>query len=80
MPSPSTYNESTADRFYDYLDFCDENGPIGVGDYLELIKESAPMSWSRLLFDLMDTYDAGMLVKVRTDNGSIAYVRRRDNV
>ncbi len=64
------------DRFYDYLDYCDEYGPIGVGDYLELIKEETPMAWSQLMFDLRDTWKAGKLVRVIASNGSAAYVRQ----
>lgn len=62
------------DRFYDYLEYVKAHGPIGVGDYLEAIKEDTPMAWSQLLFDLRDTWKAGKLNKVITSNGSAAFV------
>lgn len=63
------------DRFHEYLDYCDTTEIIGVGDYIEKVARSETLAWTFLMRDLMDTYRAGKLVKVVTDNGSAAYVR-----
>lgn len=63
------------DRFHEYLDYCDTIEIIGVGDYIEKVARSETLAWTFLMRDLMDTYRAGKLVKVTTQNGSAAYVR-----
>jgi hypothetical protein len=63
------------DRFYAYLEYCENVELIGIGDYVELVARGEVLAWSRLMRDVMDTYRAGGLVKVRTGNGSAAYVR-----
>lgn len=63
------------DRFHAYLDYCDENGPIGVGDYVELVAPKETLAWTMLMRDCLDTYKAGKLTRVVTPNGSAAYVR-----
>lgn len=63
------------DRFHAYLDYCDAIELIGVGDYIEMVARSETLAWTFLMRDLKDTYKAGKLVRVRTSNGSAAYVR-----
>lgn len=61
------------DRFYDYLEYCSENGPISVGDYIEKFAPREVLAWTKLVNDVMDTYKSGSLVKL-TVNGGAAYV------
>lgn len=64
------------DRFYDYLDYCDENGPISPGDFIEQVaRDRTTLAWTRLVNDLRDTWKAGKLERVKTSNGGCAYVR-----
>lgn len=63
------------DRFHEYLDYCDTVEIIGVGDYIEKVARGETLAWTFLMRDVKDTYRAGLLVKVVTENGSAAYVR-----
>ncbi len=63
------------DRFHDYLDYCEKTELIGVGDYIEKVARGETLAWTFLMRDVMDTYRAGKLVRVVTENGSAAYVR-----
>lgn len=63
------------DRFHAYLDYCDSNGPIGVGDYIEMVAPKEKLGWTMLMRDCLDTFRAGKLKRIVTKNGSAAYVR-----
>lgn len=63
------------DRFHEYLDYCDTTEILGVGDYIEKFARGETLAWTFLMRDIRDTYKAGKLVRVKTDNGSAAYVR-----
>lgn len=63
------------DRFHEYLDYCENNEPVSVGDYIELVAKGEVMAWTRLMQDVHDTYKAGRLRKVSLSNGGAAYLR-----
>lgn len=64
------------DRFYDYLDYCEQTQPVSVGDYIErVVRTSEVLAWTQLMRDVNDTYRAGKLRKIKLDNGGVAYLR-----
>jgi len=63
------------DRFHEYLDYCDNVEIVGVGDWIEKYARGETLAWTFLMRDLLDTYKAGKLKRVTTENGSAAYVR-----
>lgn len=63
------------DRFHEYLDYCDSNGPVSPGDFIEAVDDHSLLAWTRLVNDLRDTWKAGRLERVKTSNGGCAYVR-----
>lgn len=69
------------DRFHEYLDYCDSNEPVSPGDFIEtVVRDRTTLAWTRLTRDLLDTWKAGKLQKVRTTNGGAAYVRPQNDV
>lgn len=65
------------DRFYDYLEYCENVEPVSVGDYIEsVVRSNEVLAWTHLMRDVNDTYKAGRLTKIKLDNGGAAYVRK----
>jgi hypothetical protein len=64
------------DRFHAYLDYCENVELVSVGDYVEKVARGRIGEWTRLMADVWDTYRAGLLEKVPTANGGVAYVRK----
>lgn len=67
------------DKFHDYLDYCERVRPVSVGDYIEQLRYGSRLSvreFNALIVDVLDTYHAGLLVKIPLDNGGVAYVRK----
>lgn len=68
------------DRFHEYLDYCEKKELVSPGDFIEMvIKDRTTLAWTRLMCDLIDTYKAGKLQKVKTTNGGAAYIRSAVN-
>ena len=66
------------DRFYDYLQYQKEHGPISPGDYLDELGIKEILAWTQLTTDCIDTWKAGNLTRVITDNGGAAYLPPND--
>lgn len=63
------------DRFHEYLDYCEKTEPVSVGDYIELVAKGETLAWTFLMRDVHDTFKAGKLRKIKTENGGVAYLR-----
>ena len=67
------------DRFHDYLKYCETVQPVTVGEYIERIGyEPRPThpAFMKLARDVIDTYEAGLLIKVPLKRGGTAFIRR----
>ena len=69
--------ENAPDLFYQYLEYNENVELIGPGEYVEIHARNAPLAWTRLMIDLLDTWRAGRLLRLRAQNGSAAYIREK---
>lgn len=76
MPTAVKQLAKVKDRFYEYLDYCENVELIGPGEYVEKFASSESLAWTKLTNDLVDTHKAGLLDKKYAANGSAAYVRK----
>lgn len=68
-----------SEHFHAYLEYCEYAQLIGPGEFIEMEDRRRGcnlLAWTRLVVDLKDTYGAGMLLRTRAENGSVAYVRK----
>ena len=65
------------DWFYDYLEYNENAELIGPSEFVERFCKREHLAWSRLTFDLLDTWRAGALLRRKANNGSAAYVRKK---
>ena len=65
------------DYFFPYLEYCETKETMSPGEYLEkVVGTDTSQDFVRLTNDLIDTFNAGRLIRITLPNGGVCYVRK----